>query len=65
MTSYYQYTPLMESAIVYKLYCIDEKINDIFIGSGISLKQIESKHKNGCQKWTNSKDNKKSSSIYP
>ena len=65
MTDHNQYTPLMESAIVYKLYCIDEKINDIFIGSGISLKQIESKHTNGCQKWTNSEYNKKSSSLYP
>ena len=59
MTSHNQYTPLMESAIVYKLYCIDEKINDIFIGSGSSLKQIESKHKNACQKWTNTEYNKK------
>ena len=49
----------MTSAIVYKLYCIDEKINDIFIGSGTSLKQVESKHKNACLKWTNSEYNKK------
>ena len=49
----------MTSAIVYKLYCIDENINDIFIGSGISLKKVESKHKNACLKWTNSEYNKK------
>ena len=59
MIGHYDYNPVIESAIVYKLYCIDNKIKDIFIGSGISLKLIESKHKNGCQKWMNSEYNKK------
>ena len=59
MTSHYEYNPIIESAIVYKLCNIDKKIKDIFIGSGISLNNIESKHKNGCRKWTNSNYNTK------
>jgi hypothetical protein len=59
MTSHYEYNPILESAIVYKLCNIDEKIKDIFIGSGISLNNIESNHKNGCRKWTNSNYNTK------
>ena len=41
MTSHYEYNPIIESAIVYKLCKIDKKIKDIFIGSGISLNDIE------------------------
>ena len=59
MTSHYEYNPIIESAIVYKLCNIDKKIKDIFIGSGISLNNIETKHKNGCRKWTNSNYNTK------